>query len=510
MNTDAFKSTVAIFVLAFSTIFSGCGGSGNVRQEPAPSEVKIFDQMPVHGDKLSPFVELGSDWHLGANVAPSEAMQAAMSGIGMRGGITARHGRVADTASAGELAKYLGTLEEVDGEIGRQEGSLRVLLPTQADRAMEEYTTRAIRMVNAALPHHVRLRLDTERVEDDGTLVKTDVEPGTLVIVERDQPGEFTGFGGPKGHPPFEEWLAGRPRTNENVEAYTRLLERGYWNGGWVEIDPEILEPRRARGVDGTAEWEDRNALNAFVHELIHAMGISGHPDRERFTESVMSYSRNFENQHVLYGIDYDAILALYELIEPETRRVPLGDGHFRVEPVRKSEEQLVEELGAWIDSSTHILGELELDSGTVTFGARARNGLAQAWARGPRPFVVEGQPLQGSARWQGAILGMTPDEQAVVGDANLAVDLGALTGGLSFTAMEYWQARARPGAPGSGTQWGDGDLEYDVNVEGGTFVRTGGDDGVVTGTFFGREYEGMGGVLEREDLSAGFAGRRQ
>ena len=121
--------------------------------------MKIFDQMPVHGDKLSPFVELGSDWHLGANVAPSESMQAAMSGIGMRGGVTARHGRVADTASAGELAKYLGSLEEVVEGIGRQEGSLRVLLPTQADGAMEEYTTRAIRMVNAALPHDVRLRL---------------------------------------------------------------------------------------------------------------------------------------------------------------------------------------------------------------------------------------------------------------------------------------------------------------------------------------------------------------
>ena len=436
-------------------------------------------------------------------------MQSAMSGIGMRGGVTAKHGRVADTASAAELAIFLGIMEEPDGSIGRQEQSLRVLLPTQADAAMEEYATRAIRMVNAALPHHVRLRLDTERVEDDGMLVKSNVEPGTLIIVERDQPGEVTGTGGPTGPPPFEEWLAGRPTTNENVEAYNRLLDRGYWSGGWVEIDPKVLEPRRTRGVDGTEGWEDRRALRTFVHELIHVMAILGHPDRERFTESVMSYALNIGNQHILYSIDYDAILAVYELIEPATRRVALGGGNFRAEPVRKSEEQLAEELGPWISGSTHILGEFVLDSGMVTFGARARNGLAQAWARGPRPFVLEGQPLQGSAAWQGAILGMTPDEEAVVGDASLTVDLGLLTGGLSFTAMEYWQAGARPDAPGSGTQWSDGDLEYDVKVEGGTFVRTGGDDGVVTGTFFGRGYEGMGGVLEREDLSAAFAGRR-
>ena len=172
--------------IALACLIAGCGGKRD-------DGVQIFDQIPVHGDTLSPFVELGSHWHLGANVAPSEAMQAAMSGIGMRGGATARHGRVADTVSAGELASYLGTLEDADDRIGRQEGSLRVLLPTQADEAMEEYTTRAIRMVNAALPHHVRLRLDTERVEDDGTLEIADVEPGTLVIVERAQPGRFAG-----------------------------------------------------------------------------------------------------------------------------------------------------------------------------------------------------------------------------------------------------------------------------------------------------------------------------
>ena len=384
------------------------------------------------------------------------------------------------------------------------------MLPNGADAAMVEYTTRAIRMVNAALPHRIRLRLDTERVADDGTLVKADVEPGTLVIVERPQLGTFAGRGGTTGRPPFEEWLAGRPRTNENVEAYNRLLERGYSNGGWVEIDPKVLEPRRSRGFDGTTEWEDRSAVRTFVHELIHAMGIVGHPDRERFTESVMRYSESGENQHVLYGIDYDALLALYELIEPETTRVPIAEESFRIDHVRKSEAQLVEELGPWANSSTHILGELTLESGTVTFGARAGNGLAQAWALGPRPYTLAARPLQGAATWQGAILGMTPEEKTVIGDANLAVDLEALTGGLSFTAMEYWQPRATPGAPGTGTQWGDGDLRYDISVAGGTFTRTGGDDGVVTGTFFGREYEGMGGVLEREDLSAGFAGKKQ
>ena len=41
------------------------------------------------------------------------------------------------------------------------------------------------------------------------------------------------------------------------------------------------------------------------------------------------------------------------------------------------------------------------------------------------------------------------------------------------------------------------------------TFVQNGGDAGAVTGTFFGPAHEGMGGVIVREDLTAGFGGTR-
>ena len=57
--------------------------------------------------------------------------------------------------------------------------------------------------------------------------------------------------------------------------------------------------------------------------------------------------------------------------------------------------------------------------------------------------------------------------------------------------------------------QWSDGDLSYDVLIRGNTFIRNGGDEGIVTGAFFGRQHEGMGGVLERDDLAAAFGGTR-
>ena len=56
---------------------------------------------------------------------------------------------------------------------------------------------------------------------------------------------------------------------------------------------------------------------------------------------------------------------------------------------------------------------------------------------------------------------------------------------------------------------WGDGDLNYDIAVEGNVFARTGGDEGVIAGAFFGASHQGMGGTLVRDDLGAGFAGTR-
>ena len=77
-------------------------------------------------------------------------------------------------------------------------------------------------------------------------------------------------------------------------------------------------------------------------------------------------------------------------------------------------------------------------------------------------------------------------------------VDLPTLGGDLDFTELRSLNQ-----------QWSDGDLSYDVLIRGNTFIQNGGDEGVVTGAFFGRRHEGMGGVLEREDLPAAFGGTR-
>ena len=103
----------------------------------------------------------------------------------------------------------------------------------------------------------------------------------------------------------------------------------------------------------------------------------------------------------------------------------------------------------------------------------------------------------------------VTPRAETVAGTADLNVELATLSGRLDFSKLEHWPADAAPGATGSGATWRDGQLTYGIEVRGNSFIQTGGDTGQVTGAFFDPAHEGMGGVLVREDMSAGFGGRR-
>ena len=96
-----------------------------------------------------------------------------------------------------------------------------------------------------------------------------------------------------------------------------------------------------------------------------------------------------------------------------------------------------------------------------------------------------------------------------VAAAADMTMELATLSGRIDFTDLESWAPHATPGTIGSGSLWQDGDLSYTLEMHGNTFVQTGGDDGTVTGAFFGPSREGMGGVLVRDDLSAGFGGSR-
>ena len=257
---------------------------------------------------------------------------------------------------------------------------------------------------------------------------------------------------------------------------------------------PFSIEIAAGRVFVDHARTDGLERLGVIAHELIHLLG-RGHVDAARFPETIMVGGGSEElTEHILHPLDREALLAVYGRLEPGT--VP-GD--------------FATELGDWADTSLHVRGALDIEAGEIAFGAALRNGLSQPWATGPSPdtALADNAALSGSVSWSGRLLGLTPQAEAVAGAAALSVDLATMLGTADFTALEQWAADAAPGALGTGTMWNDGDLRYAIEVRGNTFVQTGGDAGTVTGAFFGLGHEGMGGVLERNDLSAGFGGKR-
>jgi hypothetical protein len=248
---------------------------------------------------------------------------------------------------------------------------------------------------------------------------------------------------------------------------------------------------RAARVVIDHSKYAGRrNAMrDTLMHELVHALGLSGHPPKSRFPDSMMPNPSDPQPFLYLPAIDADALWAAYT-------RFDIGTESF-------------ESLGPWTDTSFHLRADSE-DVGA--FGVGIRNGLARPWAFGPMPNtdLADNRALSGSATWNGVLLGFTPEAHTVAGAARIGVDLSSLAGHADFTELESFGVRASPGAPGTGTQWLDGDLGYTIAVRGNVFQETGGDAGTLSGHFTGGGHEGAVGTLERRDLSAAFGAERQ
>ena len=433
----------------------------------------------------APIVLVGDTIHVGADVAP---LADALPHVATHGDARVSHGPVQDGIGAAELIAYL----EADSrppQSGEEDGMpadtiLEIpLLRFRADPptvyvadgtppALVDETVRAVQAINAALPQDWQLGFGPDPAPA-GALELADGEILVRFARQEDWPtdamppdGEGIGLADPK----YSIEQTGDPAAPYRIEIVA----------GRVFVDHT-----QTSGLE---------RLGVIAHELIHLLG-RGHVDPIRFPGTITVAGGSEElSDHILHPLDREALLAVYGHLEPGT--VP-GD--------------FATELGDWADTSLHVRGAIDIGEGEISFGAALRNGLAQPWASGPSPHaaLADNAELAGSVSWSGRLLGLTPDAEAVAGAAGLSVDLATLTGSAEFTGLERWAAGAAPGALGSGTVWHDGDLSYTIEVRGNTFVQTGGDDGTVTGAFFGPAHEGMGGVLEREDLSAGFGGYR-
>ncbi len=459
-----FKNILAFFLATILAL--GCGGGGGGSTTPRRPAIlpEIPLQTPAHSPQ-APIIDLDGSLHIGANVVSPKNL---LRGTGVRNEVSISSGRVRDGAGASDVINYLRPRTTEGSAVGLRTFEVPPVISVAVGTSggFTDNAVRAVQIINAALSNDKRLSFSIVPAPDPET--SSDVPEGSIVI-------EFI----PQAEWPYERedsiiGLAGL-RFFARTDPQTGRKEVTRASRAHVLIDSEQLE-----------SYPEERIIRTIVHELLHAVGFPGHVDPERFPNATLKPQtpRNFTG-YALGKIDSEALLAAYG----------------RFSPGALPEDISVESLGPWTDTSFHIRGDLSIAGGDISFGVTSRNGLAQPWASGPTPWtnLVDNELLAETVTWTGALLGITPSAETVVGDSRLAVDLADHDGQLDFTKIQF---------DGGGT-WGDGDLGYSVGVRGNTFVQAGGDAGQVTGAFFGSGHEGMGGVLERNDLSAAFGGKR-
>ena len=383
--------------------------------------------------------------------------------VGKRAGWSVRHGRFEQTQGRGGAREVLADYLKQSAQIERiSDGTPLVMRFTQppvvrfggtaATAADADRLMRAVQLVNAALPLEWRMQMPS------GT-------PSSALTPQE------------KSNSVYVEFVP--------TDAYRRPGSLGYASVEWYQdgsIHQANIEIDKAYRASG-----ERGAVTVLAHELLHALGV-GHVSPELRTIMSPHLDTTAEDMPVslLYPIDREALRAMYG-------RMAAGSD--------------ITNFGPWANSSTHLIG----DNDHAAFGVALRNGYAEPWAYGhiPGSDLADNAALVGRATWRGILLGFTPSSKPVAGNSRLGINLNDLTGRADFTSLESWPVGSAPGNAGTGAVWGDGNLGYSVVVNGNTFRQTGGDEGIVTGAFFGASHEGMGGTLERTDLTAGFGGSR-
>ena len=448
---------ICAILMAF--LLSGCGGGGGGGSS-FPRQPALMPAQAIN----APVIYRRDGVQIGDDVRPSLSR---LSPAGTHEGVAVSSGRVRDGESSERVKDLLG--KHATGRYFDEPETPYISTFYQKPTIQIRETTpgryiddviRVVQLINSALPYDKRISVSPVRAihppdSDDYDL--NDIPLGHI----------YVGLG-PQNTWPSEE----RPPVQVGG------VEFSGGQSGYIWINTDI--------VVGTNQ-----VRRVLAHEIFHALGFYAHIEPHEYRTVMNTDYVNSPPVTYLPQIDTDTLYALYTRFTHEY-------GFRAFDP---------NDLGPWTDVSFHLRGDID----DVSFGASSRNGLIQPWAHGPSPEtnLADNQALPGSASWSGRLLGFTSESESLAGATDMTINLSTLRGQLDFTGLEHWGVNAAPGSIGSGTTWNDGDLRYGVIVRGNTFNQSGGDAGEVTGAFFGARHEGMGGVVERIDMSAGFGGTR-
>ncbi len=440
------KTICGIATVVAVVLVAACGGGGgNERPQVGTGEI----HTPAHPEvQHLPFpMETGDIRHVGIDQASSSLGR--LPSAGERGDLRIRYGSPYDGAGQETVAAYLSEAA-VSEVVSRFPVAPLVRLADASTAREAEIVATVVDAINLSLPAHLQMKIGPP-----GGFAFDTIDVSFLSCAE---------YG-----------------RCDRAAASTSVQIRRDTQGEQIGRRADISFSR-----ESVSYGDDRLASILMAHEFLHALGIDNHVSA-RF-DSIMQASLHysFATPSILSPLDREALSALYGRLDP-------GDA-----PTA---------FGPWARSSLHIAG----NGKHANFGVALRNGYAEPWAHGPAPTatLADNRALGGSATWTGTLLGLTPDAAAVVGDAEIGVNLGTMAGRADFTNLETWGANAAPGDAGTGVQWLDGDLGYMIAVRGNGFRGTGGDDGELTGVFTGRQHEGAAGILERSDLTASFGASR-
>ena len=451
-------------------------------------------------------VDVDDTRYVGADAAPALDR---LTAAGDYGGVAVSSGQVQDGAGTERVLAYLK--RHIDEDYNNWIPGLAtfparpvVRVARGTSEELAAYTETAVRLINSALPREDRIVFSRDPAPRS-TAIENVPEGEIFVNFARTQDWNLR-----EGHTYEPDWFMSyeTDAISEFNESAQRHENKGMraahvwfnsWvisNAAWVR-DPDtntwkyqVLDAPTIESDTTEKVYTGEKVIRPIVRIMLKALGLYGFVDESEFPDSILAH-----NRHRLPNIDNEGLLAAYTRLTPGTQ----------------PEDLSAESLGPWNDTSFHLRGDLDFAGGEAAFGVALRNGLARPWASGSAPLAAleNNSALFGTVNWNGALLGVTPSAETVAGHARLAVELSTLDGQLDFTGLEHWGVKKAPGKVGTGATWGDGDLEYSIEVQGNSFYRTGGDDGEVVGAFFGAAHEAMGGVLERSDLAAGFGGTR-